>query len=236
MVCAHADTVVPGKTPHLMEGVFTGLLDNFLGIASVYAAVGRNHSLTRLIKEGKVSVFHIEDEEFLLHSDQWAVLPDFTLVVDVSAGEKYRMVDAAIENLTVKSVAFGKELQEFLAWEGYTVPVTRFTGDPLDMDESWMWRDLHVPTCSLILPIDAPGHRWHTCATCPLDRFDTFVNVLIRTLCFCVEYYEEKKEVRIHQSNTSSKHSSQRTRGTSKKKSSVPVSKKTRSMERSSNH
>ncbi len=198
LLCAHRDTVRPDGFPHLINGLYTGLLDNALGMFAAQAVILRNHSLQRLASSGKLGVYHADDEEFLLPllPENLPARPDLALVVDVVSGEKYKNIDAAIENICMPNVGAGKELQEFLAAEGYTVTVKDFTGDTMDEDEAWMWREQKVPVMTVLLPIDAKASgycNWHnTDCTCPLDRMVRFLDVLTRIICYCSEYYDGK--------------------------------------------
>jgi len=192
LLCAHHDTVRPGNTPVLLGGEYRGLLDNALGMFACHALLFRNQTLLRLSRENRLGIYHDGHEEFLLPLKDIPLTPDLAIVVDVVSGEKYVGLDASIENLTISKSTFGFELREFLADEGYKVMVEHFTGEEMDQDEAWMWKDLHVPTFSILLPINAKGKgmSWHqTDCTCPVERMNTFLDVLTRVICFCIGDY-----------------------------------------------
>src|SRR6202521_1397534 len=156
LISAHKDTVMNHYPIGYDKGVYTGLLDNWIGVLVANLLLFDDPNISVLEKTGKLKFYFGDSEE-------WGTITtmpklgkqDIALVVDVAIGNQYRNIDISLENIYGFSRAKIKELKESLEWEGFKVLTKFFDGNPDDEDEAWHWKEQGNKAISFIIPIEA---------------------------------------------------------------------------------
>lgn len=164
LLSAHLDRVRSNFELSYKKGRLTGLLDNILGVATIYHNLLDDPNIARLEAEGNLMVWHNRSEEWGVLDDTCPVLEkdhDVVIVVDVCSHKDYKDLDFSIENVSGLSKTDVKDLRDYLKWEGYRSRVVEFTGNPGTEDESWQFKERGIPVVSFILPISCPEDGWH---------------------------------------------------------------------------
>ena len=160
---AHKDVVFHPFKFSYSNAVFTGLLDNFIGILTSLV-VTEDPNLILIEKRGKIKL-HFGD------SEEWGTLinmptlkkEDIVLVIDVASGTQYKNIDVSLENISGFTKEKITELKESLQWEGFKIKTKVYDGNPDDEDEAWYWREKKIPVISFIIPINdgSKDTGWH---------------------------------------------------------------------------
>lgn len=162
LLSAHLDRIVQDYEIEYRNGVHRGLLDNFIGLLATYLVLYDDHNISDLEKQGKIIVWHSKSEEWgWLKNPPKIRKDDIAIAVDVADGRDYRGHDFIIENVSGFSKGDMQEIKETLEWEGLNFKLKKFTGAPMDEDESWQWRKLGVRAMSFIIPVIGKDASWH---------------------------------------------------------------------------
>ena len=175
LLSAHRDTVMPNYKLSYKNGVYKGLLDNFIGVLVTNSVLISEVNVSELEKEGRIKVFYSTQEEWGMSNDFPILNPDdICIVVDVACGDQYKGVDFALENIWGIDKKMVKDIREHLEWEGFKLKTKVFDGNPDDEDEAWQWKDKGNSVISFIIPIQ-PGSKdtgWHVCLLYTSDAAD----------------------------------------------------------------
>jgi hypothetical protein len=162
LISSHLDRVIQDYDLSYQDGQHVGLLDNFMGVLLTYLVLYDDPNIRKFEREGKIRVWHGKGEEWgRLDDAPKLTKKDLAIVVDVAAGPQYIGKQFGIENVSGLSKADAKALWEDLEWQGFTFVYKPYTGDPMEEDEGWKWRERGVPTLSFIIPIQAKDDGWH---------------------------------------------------------------------------
>ncbi len=189
LISAHLDRVRGNFKLTYKNGRLTGLLDNILGVATVYHTLLDDPNIARLEAEEKLSVWHNQSEEWGELDETCPTLTknDLVIVVDVCANKNYKNLDFAIENVWGLSKQEIKDLREFLKWEGFAAKVVEYNGDTQTQDEGWYFRDRKIPVVSFVLPIVSPNNGWHRIqddSHIDIERWRVACEGLKRVICY----------------------------------------------------
>jgi len=162
LLSSHIDRVNQEFDLFYEKGIHKGLLDNFLGILLCYLTLYDDTNLIKFEKEGKIKLWHNQGEEWgILNNPPVLGVNDIALVVDVADNPAYTGMDFSLENIWGLSEAEINKLKEMFAWEGFKALIKPFTGEEIDHDEAWIWKEKGIKTMSFIVPINATNRGWH---------------------------------------------------------------------------
>jgi len=162
LLSSHLDRIIQDYALEYHNGVHKGLLDNFIGILTTYLVLYDDINIRDLEKRGKIIIWHGKSEEWgILKNPPKLSNDDIAIAVDVADGKHYRGRDFVIENMSGFSTEELVDIKETLGWEGLNFHLRRYTGDPMDEDEAWQWRERGVRTMSFIIPITGKDCSWH---------------------------------------------------------------------------
>lgn len=164
LLSAHLDRVRSDFDLRYDKRQLTGLLDNILGVMTIYHILLADRNIEWLEKKGKLKIWHNFSEEWGGLDDTMPKLDkkkDVVIVVDVCGGKRYKDLDFTIENISGLSKPVQKDIAYFLKTEGFAAKVKEYTGDPSEADEAFSFRKLGIPVVSFIIPIDCPDDSWH---------------------------------------------------------------------------
>ena len=164
LLSAHKDLVMNNYRFNYNNGVYTGLLDNTIGVLACNSLMLEEPNLIKLEKIGDIGLFFGSGEEWALHDDFPKVNKDtLIIVVDVASGNQYKNIDFSLENISGIKKERVLEIKEHLEWEGMKLITKMYNGNPDDEDEAWQWKELGYKVISFIIPIDN-GNKdtgWH---------------------------------------------------------------------------
>jgi hypothetical protein len=162
LLSAHLDRIIQDYNIEYRRGFHRGLLDNFIGILATYLALYDDRNIHDLEIQGKLLVWHGKAEEWgILKNAPVMGKHDIAVIVDVADGKDYRGRDFAIENVSGFTAGQMQEIKETLEWEGLNFRFKKFTGAPMEEDESWQWRKRGIRTLSFTIPITCKDDGWH---------------------------------------------------------------------------
>jgi len=190
LISAHLDRVRNGFKLTYRHGHLTGLLDNILGVATVYYTLLDDPNIARLEVEDKIRIWHNQSEEWGELDETCPKLDpkkDMVIVVDVCSSKEYKNLDFSIENVANISKPMIGDIRYFMKSEGFKTRVKEYTGKPEEADEAWQFRDLKVPVVSFILPIVSPKDGWHRIqddSSIDLERWRVACEGLKRLICY----------------------------------------------------
>ena len=160
LLSAHKDVVFHPYKFSYNKGVFTGLLDNAIGVLVVNSLFIEDPNLALLEKEGELEVFFGDSEEWGTITEMPKLEKnDIAIVVDVASGSQYKGVDISLENISGFTKPFIKEKKDCLEWEGFKLKTKFYNGNKDDEDEGWYWKKQGNKVISFIIPIE--GESWH---------------------------------------------------------------------------
>ena len=189
LLSAHLDRVRGNFHLTYKHGRLVGLLDNILGVATVYHTLLDDPNIARLEAEGRLAVWHNQSEEWGELDDTCPKLTkkDVVIVVDVCASKDYKSKDFVIENVSGIPKSKVDGLRYMLEWEGFAAKVKLYDGDESAMDEAWFFRERKIPVLSFILPISCPDDGWHRIqddSSIDMDKWRTASEGLKRVICY----------------------------------------------------
>lgn len=162
LLTSHIDRVNQEFDLFFDKGIHKGLLDNFLGMLLSYLTIYDDSNLLRFEREGKIKLWHNQGEEWgVLVNPPILTLNDVALIVDVADNPAYTNIDFSIENIWGFSEQEIQDLTQMFSWEGFKALIKPFTGEDIDHDEAWLWKDKGIKTMSFIIPINATNRGWH---------------------------------------------------------------------------
>lgn len=160
LLSAHKDTVFYPFNFSYNNGIFKGLLDNYIGQLVVNSLLIEEPNLALLEKRGELKLFFSDSEEWGTITDMPKLEKnDIVIVVDVASGSQYKKVDISLENISGFTKSFIKEKKECLEWEGFKIKTKLYDGNKDDEDEGWYWKKQGNKVMSFIIPIE--GESWH---------------------------------------------------------------------------
>ena len=164
LLSAHRDTIMKDYAFKYENGVYTGLLDNAIGVLLAQLVVFDDPIVAKLEKQGEVKLWFGDGEEWgILECPIKVTNKDLVIVVDVCCGEQYDGFDCSIENISGIHKKDLTDLRESLEWEGHKVRFKNYDGTPDDEDEAFKWVEKKIPVFSFIIPIEAGSEEtgWH---------------------------------------------------------------------------
>lgn len=164
LLSAHKDVVMNNYRFEYKNGIYTGLLDNTIGVLVCNSLMLEEPNIVKLEKQKKVGLFFGSGEEWALHDDfPKLTKKDIVIVIDVASGSQYKGLDFSLENISGFNTQKIRDIKEHLEWEGMKLKTKKFDGNPNDEDEAWQWKELGIPVISFIIPIEN-GNKdtgWH---------------------------------------------------------------------------
>lgn len=164
LISAHKDTVMNHYRFSYEKGVYTGLLDNSIGVLVSNLLLYDDPNISLLEMKGDVKFYFGSSEEWGTITDTPKLSKDdIALVVDVASGNQYKNVDVSLENISGFKKEEVDDLKECLEWEGFKIKSKMFDGNPDDEDEGWHWKEKGIKVISFIIPIEAGNKNtgWH---------------------------------------------------------------------------
>lgn len=156
LLTAHTDTVRELKVGY-DRGKFVGLLDDFVGVIALFTALLSDKSLIEAERLGELKVYLNTMEEWCILDEPPDVSKsDTVIVIDVSNTKKF-----SIENISGFRDVELAELKSSLQWEGLDFVMRKFSGEPADRDDAWLWRG-KCKVLSFIIPVKGPFHVYST--------------------------------------------------------------------------
>jgi hypothetical protein len=165
LLSAHLDRVVQDYDLSFNAGKFKGLLDNVIGIITVYLSMFDDVNLLKFEQEGKIRLFHSKYEEWG-RKDGFPKLSkdDIVISVDVDSDSKEfggQQYDFHIKNMYGFTKAEIKDFKEHMEWEGFNVLFQEFNNDPMKEDETWKWHGTVKKAMSFFIPCTCKNDGWH---------------------------------------------------------------------------
>lgn len=163
LLSAHQDTVHNNHQIQCDGKEVQGLLDNIIGMMTIYHVLLEDKVLASFAAKGDIQVWHNRSEEWGALTDDHPKLKktDLVIVIDVCSDKRYKHLDFSIENCANMSKKDLKGLDAFLKWEGFDAKVLEFNGRPGTEDEAWQFKELGVPVISFIIPVESYKNGWH---------------------------------------------------------------------------
>ena len=165
LLSSHLDRVRQEFPLAFVKNAHVGLLDNFVGVLVTYLALYDDPNLLKMEWAGKVRIWHNRAEEWGRLSERGFRIrkTDVVVVIDVAAGDNYKGLDFAVENIWGIPKRRLNELKKDLEWEQFRIKWKTWEKDPDFQDEAWQWKKKGIPAMSFIVPIvgSSPGDNWH---------------------------------------------------------------------------